>query len=103
MAATPARQPLVPPERDDRIDHLVAMLDQQRVGDGPTSWVVRVLGVHTEGGDIWIQVGRDDNPSVSMVLHLPPWATAHHAMAALATSQHERRSYPQIVDVMQST
>ena len=91
----------IPPPENTRIDQLVAALDQQRIGEGASSWVAQVLGVHTEGPDLWVQVAPADAPTEGVVLRLSAWATPQHALAALLAMRSRRGSLPHIIDVMQ--
>ena len=80
-----------------RADFIAAELDQRRIGEGLQTWVVHVFGVHDDGRDLWIQVADSPDGENGFVLHLSAWATAQHAVAALAAIQQPR---PHIVPVM---
>jgi hypothetical protein len=53
-----------------------------------------VFGIHIVKGEVWAQIAPADKPYESLVLHLPPWATATDAIVALSdwskTPTHER-------------
>jgi hypothetical protein len=102
MSPLTARKEVAPrPEIAQRITDIFAALDGRQVAavDGP--WTMQVQGVHDDGRDLWIQVARDGEPDESVVLRLSPWATARHAMVALAASDpFEETTYPRIVRVM---
>jgi hypothetical protein len=72
-----------------RADLIAAELDQRRIGDGKHSWVLHVFGVHGDERDLWIQVSDRPDGEDGFVLHLSPWATAAHAIAALAAVQRQ--------------
>jgi hypothetical protein len=84
-----------------RIDQLAMAIDRQRIGEGSRAWVAHVLGVHTDGRNYWVQVAPADEPMRSVVLRMSPWASAHHAIAALSAVMSRTESFPQIIDVMQ--
>jgi hypothetical protein len=85
MAATVIRGTWEP--QLSRLDGLLVALDDQRIGEGPGSWRVEVLGVHESGGDLWVQIARNGAVNDTLVLHLLPWATARDALIALATAK----------------
>jgi hypothetical protein len=85
-----------------RGDLIAAALEQRRVGDGDQSWVVHVFGVHGDERDLWIQVSDRPDGEDGLVLHLAPWASAHHALTALAAVPAQARRHPHVVPVMLS-
>ena len=91
----------VPRPENTRIDEFVTALDQRRIGEGSTSWVAQVLGIHAEGPDLWVQVAPADAPTEGVVLRLSAWATPQHAIAALLMMRARRGSLPHVIDVMQ--
>jgi hypothetical protein len=84
-----------------RIDQLIAALDQQQIGDGVGAWVAEVLGVHSDGRDLWVQVARAHEPGQSLILRMSIHATAQHAIAALMKMEPFHGSLPHVIDVMQ--
>jgi hypothetical protein len=102
MSSLPVREPLTDVPCDaDRIGELVAALDEAQIGDGETSWIAEVLGVINDGRDLWIQVGRRHDPADTVVLRMSLWATARHALAALAALATAQSDHcPRIVRVM---
>jgi hypothetical protein len=86
----------------DVSERLVAMLDLQRVGEGADAWTVHVIGVHSDGDDLWIQVAPHPDGTDSLVLRLSSYATVRHALAALAAVRCTARDVPQIVSVMRN-
>jgi hypothetical protein len=93
--------PPVPRPEHSRIDQVIAILDQRRIGEGANSWVVEVLGVHGDGQDLWVQIAAADTPDESVVLRLSAWATPQHAIAALTAMRPQRGPLPHVIDVMQ--
>jgi hypothetical protein len=90
-----------PPKRSPA-DRLFAALDDRRIETaGSTGWVARVLGIHIAQGGAWVQIASANDATLSVVLHLSPQATGHHAMAALtAWSQLRQHERPALVEVM---
>jgi hypothetical protein len=86
--------------RIESIDCLAAALDLQTVGDAANRWVVHVLGVHTDDRALWVQVAPRPDGTDSVILKLSMWATARHALAALAALPCAHRDCSQIVRVM---
>jgi hypothetical protein len=93
----------VPRPEKGRIDQLISTLDRQRIGEGSTSWVAEVLGVHVDGQDLWVQIAPAHAVAESIVLRLSAWATPQHAIAALAVMRTQRGPLPHVIDVMQPT
>jgi hypothetical protein len=83
-----------------RADLIASELDQRRIGDGLQTWVVHVFGVHGDGRDLWIQVSDNPDGEDGFVLHLSPWATAQHAVAALSAIHPHQQPHPHVVPVM---
>ena len=83
-----------------RAEVLAAALEQQPVGRGSNRWIVHVLGVHTDGRYVWVQVAPRADGTHSIVLRLSTWASAHHALATLAALPRPTRGCPPVVPVM---
>ena len=89
------------PPKHSAADRLFAELDDRRIETGSTSWVARVLGIHMVQRAAWVQIAPAGDAPWSVLLHLPPQATADHAMAALtAWSQTPKHERPLVVEVM---
>ena len=85
----------------ERVEQLIAALDQRRFGDAPDRWVANVLGVHIDGAELWVQVARGSDLSKTLVLHLSSWAKPQHAIAALAALSDPGGASSQRIEVMQ--
>jgi hypothetical protein len=62
-------------------DRLFFTLDRRTIG--PDGWTVHVLGIHADESGWWIQVGRADDPSVSVILRASSRVTVDRVIAAL--------------------
>src|SRR5436305_501957 len=103
MTGVPVRSLSAEPHNVGRTDELIVALDQQSVGEGTRRWVVHVLGLHTDGRTRWIQVAPSDQGDDSIVLQLPPEATADDALTALGTVAFTGGEYPRIIHVSHRT
>jgi hypothetical protein len=68
------------PEIEDS-DRLFFTLDRRAIG--PDGWTMHVLGIHADEQGWWIQVGRADDPSISVVVRATAKVTAERVLAAL--------------------
>lgn len=65
-------------------EQVFAALDEQPVGLGTTRWWARVIGVHIDGRDVWVQLARDTPDSdETVILHLPSDTTVDDALVTL--------------------
>ena len=78
---------------------LAAAVDQHVVA-GPQPWTVYVLGVYSEGPDVWMQIAPGDDGTGSIVLRLSRRATPAHALASLARTLPPPDRFPRILHVM---
>jgi hypothetical protein len=62
---------------------LAAALEGRQVEGRFRQWVARVHGVHLDDRSWWIQIGREDDESASVVLRCSHRATADQAAAVL--------------------
>jgi hypothetical protein len=99
MVATSCSAP-VRRETAKRGEGLASALDLQVVGSGADRWTVHVLGVHSDGFTLWIQIATGPEADDSVTLKLSARATARHALAALAVVPRGRSHRTQIVPVM---
>ena len=65
------------------LDWWFERLDQFRVGNGPTSSVIEVTGIHADGSDLCIQIESIGARRTGMVLHVSAETTLDQAVAAL--------------------
>jgi len=85
--------------RPSRADQLVAALDRQHVVHASSEWVIYVLGVHTDGPDLWIQISPDELGGNDLVLHFLPESTVEDALSTLQTVTFSESDHPQIIEV----
>jgi hypothetical protein len=69
--------------RVETTDQVFEELDNRRIGIGPESWVAQVFAVYLASDDVWVQVAAKDNPSETVILHLPPSTTTAQGALAL--------------------
>jgi hypothetical protein len=83
-----------------RADALFAGLDARAIECRARTWVTQVLGIHRDARHLWVQVAPADAIEKSVVLRVPPRATARQALAAL-TSAISTDDYPDVIPVME--
>ena len=66
-------------------DSFFVTLDRRPIG--PHGWIAQVQGVHEDRRGWWIQVARADDPTMSVVLHVPFDVTTDQMLKALASWQ----------------
>lgn len=81
-------------------DRWFQMLDQRQIDVGNRRRTARVIGIHTEGNEVWIQLATGRGQDRNLVLHLSSWTTVDQVVAAMKTKPLERGSYPQIVTLI---
>jgi hypothetical protein len=82
-------------EPENSLDRLFSELDGQPADGAPA----RILGIHDDGREWWIQVARGDDVTNSVVLRVSRFASAIHAGAALARWSSSEAA-PRIVRAM---
>ena len=75
-------------------------LDQRTVDVGAETWVLEVLAIHADGGELWIQVANGGLPRQEIVLHIWRWTTLGQALAAIKQWRGRAGVYPQVVRVL---
>ena len=81
-------------------DRWFQTLDQRRIDVGKRRWTARVMGIHLEGKEAWIQIAAGPAQEKNLVLHLSGWTTIDQVMAAMKTRSLESTSYPRIISVI---
>jgi hypothetical protein len=67
-----------------RAESLFAELDGCDIRSGSKYWVARVLGIHLDRGETWIQLSLVGETSCSLVVHLLAGTTGHQAVGAIS-------------------
>jgi hypothetical protein len=75
-------------------------LHDKWVDVGTEPWVLRVVGIHRDGLELWIQVVNDDAPHEQVVLHVSMWTTVHQALAAMEHWRNRADVHPRLISVV---
>jgi hypothetical protein len=75
-------------------------LDHRQINVGRRRWTARVIGIHLEGTEAWIQIAAGRAQQPSLVLHLSGWTTIDQVMAAMKARSVDDRAYPRIISVL---
>jgi hypothetical protein len=67
----------------DTADHWFEALDSRCIDGRGEHWFVRVLGIHADGADLWIQVAAAGHPDECLVLHITPSVTLDDVLRTL--------------------
>ncbi len=98
-------EPVRPLAEDRRYSQTLAdrwfqTLDQRQIDVGKRRWTARVIGVHLDGKEAWIQIAAGRAQERSLVLHLSGWTTIDQVMAAMKTRSVDDNPYPRIISVL---
>ena len=85
-----------PQENETLLDSLFSALDGKPTNGPPA----RVLGIHDDGREWWIQVARGDDVTDSVVVRLSRFATAIHATTALRSWDPPASAAPRVIHAM---
>ena len=83
-------------ENETLLDKLFSALDGKPT-DGPPA---RVLGIHDDGREWWIQVARGDDVTNTVVVRLSRFATAIHVTTALRLWDSPATAAPRVIHAM---
>ena len=81
-------------------DRWFQTLDQRQIDVGKHRWTARVMGIHLDGKEAWIQIAAGRAQDRNLVLHLSGWTTIDQVVAAMKTRSLESTSYPQVIRVI---
>jgi len=81
-------------------DRWFQTLDHRQIDVGTRRWTARVMGIHLEGQEAWIQIAAGRAQEKNLVLHLSGWTTVDQVVAAMKTRSLDTTSYPQIISVL---
>ena len=91
-------------EESDSVQNLAdrwfQTLDQRQIDVGTRRWTARVMGIHLDGQEAWIQIAAGRTQEKNLVLHLSGWTTIDQVVAAMKTRSLDATSYPQIISVL---
>lgn len=83
-------------ETEKSFDWLFSALDGMPADGAPA----RILGIHDDGREWWIQVARGEDDTNTIVLRISRFASVIHACAALKRWTFPTTSAPRIVRAM---
>ena len=83
-------------ETENSLDWLFSALDGTPADGAPA----RILGIHDDGREWWIQVARGDDDVNTIVLRVSRFAKVIHAGAALMRWRSSASNSPRIVRAM---
>ena len=80
-------------------DRWFEAIDHHQIGTGRSSWTAEVVGIHTDGEDLWLQVGPREWPGSTVVLRVGRNSSADDVTAALADSCQWPVTALQVIDL----
>jgi hypothetical protein len=83
-------------EIENSLDRLFSALDGKPTDGGPA----RILGIHHDSREWWIQIGRGEDITNTIVLRVSRFANVMHAGAALTRWNSSGTNLPRIVRAM---
>jgi hypothetical protein len=84
------------PETEKSLDSLFSALDGKCAGGAPA----RILGIHDDGSDWWIQVARGEDDINTVVLRVSHFASIFQILAALTRWNVSETAAPRIIRTM---
>ena len=81
-------------------DRWFQTLDHRQIDIGARRWTARVMGIHLDGHEAWIQIATGRAQEKNLVLHLSGWTTMDQVVAAMKARSLDDSSYPQIISVL---
>jgi len=81
-------------------DRWFQTLDHRQIDIGTRRWTARVMGIHLDGQEAWIQIATGRAQEKNLVLHLSGWTTMDQVVAAMKARSLDATSYPQIISVL---
>lgn len=89
-------------EASSSSDRWFAALDQRLIDTGAERWRARVVGIHEEDGELWIQIAAEGKPDCDLVIHCWRWQPVDQVLGALRRAHRPGvRLAPRIVDALQ--
>jgi hypothetical protein len=84
----------------DLADRWFQTLDHRQIDVGKRRWTARVMGIHLDGREAWIQIAAGRAQERSLVLHLSGWTTIDQVIAAMKARAIDHNPYPRIISVL---
>jgi hypothetical protein len=81
-------------------DRWFQTLDHRQIDVGTRRWTARVMGIHLDGQEAWIQIAAGRAQDKNLVLHLSGWTTIDQVDAAMKMRSFDDTSYPQVISVL---
>ena len=88
------------PEQQTTSDRWFAALDQRMIHVGAERWHAHVVGIHGEGGELWIQIVPAHQPDRGVVVHCWHMQAIDEVIAALRTARVGSGQSMQIVETL---
>jgi hypothetical protein len=76
------------------------VLDNRQIDIGPRRVTARVVGIHSDGREAWIQIASKRVPGHGLVLHLSEWTTLEQVTSAMRGWSVQTVHYPRVVSVL---
>jgi hypothetical protein len=76
------------------------VLDNRQIDIGPRRVTARVVGIHSDGREAWIQISASRVPGHGLVLHLSEWTTLEQVTTAMKTWSVQTIRYPRVLSVL---
>jgi hypothetical protein len=82
-------------------DRLFDALNERRITADPEGRLVEVLGIHAMPDGAWVQIALVGESTQGVILHLSPWTSIDHAIAALNVwGKTPTKHRPRLIHVM---
>ena len=88
------------PEAHDLASRWFHTLDRRQIDLGKRRLTARVMGIHLDGCEAWIQLAAGSSRQGNLVLHLSGWTTLDQVVAAMKAKPVDQNRYPRIISVL---
>jgi hypothetical protein len=76
------------------------VLDNRQIDVGSRRVTARVVGIHSDGREAWIQIAASRVPGHGLVLHLSEWTTLEQVTTAMKNWSVQTVRYPRVLTVL---
>ena len=90
----------VPSDGDPLAERWYRALDKKVVDVGSESLLVDVVGIHSDGSELWIQLANENLPCEEVVLHVSRWTTLAQVLAAMECWRADENTLPHVVSLL---